>query len=390
MAEISNPRRILAVSLAGSAEHLSQVIKDLTGSFPEPVVIPSPPPPQSTSSASDLKSPAEPLPPPPATTTLAGTTHLLPLKTAYYSASVPIWLDLISSPEEWSSSFLSDEAKEVLEVLGGVLVIFPLGSSSSQSSSSTSAAEAKELVAHVGRVVREGLGGTDWEGVGLAVGVSSATLTQSLSSSSSGKLGEDLDAVLDEWEDYCWDSGLEFVHHRVVVSSGGTGKKETEEPANDSNNRNEFGEKMGIARVLEALQANEWSFAGGDDDFDEGEEAEDEDFGSFQKGKGAQRKAGVEGEDDDDDAELDPENLNFGFDREDFVGLRKAIWKGGGDGRDDGDEEEDNGDGDEDEVKKLERMMHKLQAVRDMTAGMPEEQRKRMAKRAVDEVMKEL
>lgn len=34
--------------------------------------------------------------------------------------------------------------------------------------------------------------------------------------------------------------------------------------------------------------------------------------------------------------------------------------------------------------------MHKLQAVRDMTSGMPEEQRKRMAKRAVDEVMKEL
>lgn len=45
--------------------------------------------------------------------------------------------------------------------------------------------------------------------------------------------------------------------------------------------------------------------------------------------------------------------------------------------------------GDED-VQKLERMMLKLQAVRDATAGLPEEQRKRMAKRAVGEVMKEM
>lgn len=340
---------------------------------------------------------------------------------------------MISSPEEWSASFLSDEAKEVLEVLGGVLVIFPLQSTSSSSSSttlssslssspSTIASEAKELVAHVGRVIRQGLGGTDWEGVGLAVGVScgpgpGSSTIQPLSSSSSCPSvpeqlagGDDLDAILDEWEDYCWDSGLEFVHHRVVGSlttnkAAGSGAAATKkEQASDNNTqenekRNEFGEKMGIARVLEALQANEWSFAGDEDDdnleeIEEGE-GEDEDFGGFQKGKIAAKKKDASGGDkddgdDDDDGELDPENLDFGFDREDFVGLRKAIWRGGGHGDEDDDEEDRDGNGDEDEVKKLERMMHKLQAVRDMTAGMPEEQRKRMAKRAVDEVMKEL
>ena len=87
-----------------------------------------------------------------------------------------------------------------------------------------------------------------------------------------------------------------------------------------------------------------------------------------------------------EDGELDPESLEFGFDREDLAGLRKAIWKGGSDS----DEEEDDEELGDDDVQKLERMMHKLQAVRDMTSGMPEEQRKRMAKRAVDEVMKEL
>ena len=45
---------------------------------------------------------------------------------------------------------------------------------------------------------------------------------------------------------------------------------------------------------------------------------------------------------------------------------------------------------DEDEVQKLEGMMRKLQGVRDMSAGLPEDQRKRMAAKAVSEVMKEL
>lgn len=53
--------------------------------------------------------------------------------------------------------------------------------------------------------------------------------------------------------------------------------------------------------------------------------------------------------------------------------------------------EEGEGDqlGDED-IKKVEQMMRKLQAVRDMSAGLPEEQRKRVAARAVGEVMRDL
>jgi hypothetical protein len=41
-------------------------------------------------------------------------------------------------------------------------------------------------------------------------------------------------------------------------------------------------------------------------------------------------------------------------------------------------------------VRKLEGMMSRLRAVREMGEGMPEEERRRMAKRAVGEVMKEL
>jgi hypothetical protein len=132
---------------------------------------------------------------------------------------------------------------------------------------------------------------------------------------------------------------------------------------------------MGVARVREALEANDWSggeMEGGDEEGDE------------EEGDGG----GVKDADDD---EFDPRSLDFGFDREDFAGLRKAIWAGiaEDDGEGSKDQAEEKEVGDED-VQKLERMMMKLQAVKDASAGLPEEQRKRMAARAVGEVMKEL
>lgn len=157
-----------------------------------------------------------------------------------------------------------------------------------------------------------------------------------------------------------------------------------------------FSEKMGIPRVLEALESNDWdSLATADEDDD----------------LAALGDATVRGADDDDGAELDPENLDFGFDREDFEGLKKAIWEARVEREgDDGDSQaigakpsdldqasaqakatDDGGDelGDED-IQKVEQMMRKLQAVKDMSAGLPEDQRKRMAAKAVGEVMKEL
>lgn len=108
----------------------------------------------------------------------------------------------------------------------------------------------------------------------------------------------------------------------------------------------------------------------------------------------------------DDDSELDPESLDFGYfgsDREDFEVLKKAILEARMEREGLGDEgskesnaastaaaQEDRDALDEDDVKKVEQMMRKLQAVRDASAGLPEEQRKRMAARAVGEVMRDL
>ncbi|KAI1078750.1 hypothetical protein F5B20DRAFT_571501 [Whalleya microplaca] len=326
--DVSNPRRILAVSLEDSTLHLTRVIKDLTGNQP------------------DQNSPS-----------LAGSSHILPIRTAYYTAEIPIWLDLISLPSEWAGSFLSAEAKEVLEVLGGVMVVFSLP----VKSDSDEGKAARELIQNVGKVVKDGLGGWSWDGVGLCLGV--------------GEIDD-----VDEWEDCCAEWGLEFVQVKSKAFQ----------------DRNEFGEKTGIPRALEALESNDWAQVSADDLGSE--------FGDFETELNLDKdnhnpNTGKEGKEGPD---LDPESLDFGFDREDFAGLRRAIWKAGQDDEEDltNGESSMRTDGkveskedehlDDDEIQKLERMMVKLQAVRDTSAGLPDDQRKRAAAKAVAEVMREI
>ncbi|SPO07597.1 uncharacterized protein DNG_10292 [Cephalotrichum gorgonifer] len=80
---------------------------------------------------------------------LRGSPHP-PLSTRYYTSSLPVWLDLIEDPEDWPSTFLSPEAKEVLDVLGRLIVVFEM-----PTAGSPDAVEA--LIREVGRVVMDGL-----------------------------------------------------------------------------------------------------------------------------------------------------------------------------------------------------------------------------------------
>jgi hypothetical protein len=96
--------------------------------------------------------------------------------------------------------------------------------------------------------------------------------------------------------------------------------------------------------------------------------------------------------------------MGFGFDKTDFEGLRRAIWEASQDVEEpeESKKAETKADAseaaaaggleelDEDEIAKIEKMMRKLQAVREAGEGMGEEQRKRMAARAVEEVMRDL
>ncbi|RWA03677.1 hypothetical protein EKO27_g11431 [Xylaria grammica] len=317
--DITNPRRILAVSSADSVQHLARVLKDLTGTIPEQT-----------------------------STSLAGTSHNLSLQTTYYKAEVPIWLDLISSPSEWSASFLSVEAKEVLEVLGGVMVVFalPVNAHSDEGNA------AQDLIKQVGKVVKDGLGGWEWDGVGLCLGV--------------GEIDD-----VDLWEDCCAESGLEFVQVR----------------SQSTPSRNEFGEKTGIPRALEALEAHDWANASADDLGSDFEDIEAE-------LEGRKKRQGADGE-DSEAADLDPESLDFGrTGRNSRTGGEKpaaaaAAAAAAADGAKQAEDETEESL-DEDGVQKIERLMAKLQTVRETNAGLPEDQRKRAAAKAVAEVMREI
>ena len=123
--------------------------------------------------------------------TIAGTTHNFPIKTAYYTATIPIWLDEITSPQKWSSDFLAPEAKEVLTVLGAFIVCFrkPITYDDLKL--------IKELLQNVAEVVREGCG-YSWDGVCLAVAMPQSTTPY-------------LEMGSQEWEDLCQDHGFEFI-----------------------------------------------------------------------------------------------------------------------------------------------------------------------------------
>jgi hypothetical protein len=133
---------------------------------------------------------------------------------------------------------------------------------------------------------------------------------------------------------------------------------------------------MGIPRVKEALEANDWAQV---------DASGLSDFGDFE--------SGVDDVDKGDGKDLDPESLDFGFDRADFEGLRKAIWSSGQDEQAADEVTAKPADGKElndEDVAQVERMMGKLQAARDAGEGLPPEQRRRLAARAVEEVMKDL
>jgi len=71
------------------------------------------------------------------------------------------------------------------------MVVFPLPTSAQ----SDEGKAAQDLIKHVGRVVKDGLGGWGWDGVGLCLGV--------------GEIDD-----VDVWEDCCAEWGLEFVQVR--------------------------------------------------------------------------------------------------------------------------------------------------------------------------------
>ncbi|KAJ5216282.1 Alpha/gamma-adaptin-binding protein p34 [Penicillium cinerascens] len=382
---IANPRRLLI--LAPTSQSLTTIpplLHSLTG-------VPIVDPPQKETPDVQIPQSSTPLPPGTTapTTTFAGyTTHSpLRLSTKYYTAEVPLWVDEIplstenteTTSTQWRTEFLSAEAEIVREAVGALIVCVKAPEPSSQPGDNTNPVEredvraVRELMGDVGVVkscIDEERGGMgDVPGVLILVGgKKSAPGTSTFKA----KDEDGLDLVGDEelgedaaplsagwWEDQMFDMGLlgwEVIEWDPTEQSG----KVT---------RNKFGEYEGMPRIKEVLETHDWAASG--DTLDADDLGSDDDFDDFVSGDKSTHSRGF------------GEEVNE-LEREMF-GLRMAIERGG-DGHEDS-EEDENG---EDKVESIEALMMRMQSIRDMSADMPEAQRKRLAAKAVQDIMKDL
>ncbi|KAF8430320.1 hypothetical protein EV426DRAFT_13762 [Tirmania nivea] len=384
---ITNPRRILLVGAPNSGK--LTFLKELTGSLP----------PTTQSQLSH-----------------AGLSHTLSLKTNYYEVDVPVWVDewieegpaagqpistrtsitestlsatgtittataatttttttalttseTISGPAPWAQNYHTVESKPVLSVIGGFILCFrkpPPGTFTSPASIPPTPVDA---IRAVGGIIRAC--GSSWDGVALAVGMPSDGVIVG-SPTGIGEIGgvgvwggsvsgEEEEDLL---SDLCQQSGFEYVDY-------------------EKKGRNDYGERQGLERVREALEANDWDNSGNDGDLDF---YDDEDEGAAD---GDER--GVLG------------SVAGEFEQEMF-GLRQAIERGVssgggldglfGDLDEDGDPEDGEEGNEEDErkqVEDMERVMMRMAMLRDL-GGEDEEQIKRERRKLAQELLREI
>ena len=289
----------------------------------------------------------------------------LHLKTKYYETDVSIWCDELSPPalsqasergsealtkngdtlEQWKEQMLSGPASEVRAVVGGIILLLP--SSPKSRGSEDAIMQYVEAVNSLREVIEDESGGRD---------VAAAIVIQSVASKateSQGELGQYLEAL----EDMCQEAnifGWDFIAY-----NGTSGV-----PQDD---KSEFGEKTGLPRLIEVLEAVDWSVGPQLSQSDLGNEWEEARSPTIIGDPGFSPL----------DAELQQE----------MMGLKMSML------------EDDSGksapktieDSDEEmSVKQMSALMERVVAIKEASADMPDVEREKFAKREVDKIMTEL
>ncbi|QKX64205.1 uncharacterized protein TRUGW13939_11378 [Talaromyces rugulosus] len=339
-------------------------------------------------------------------TSFAGyTTHApLRIETRYYTADVPIWVDEIVSPPsvettettekeeeeeeeekgQWKTEFLSDEAQVVRDAIGALLVcarnpVAPSKAIPAEAYNNHSPETEKnennkhaQIIKNTVRIINEVKQKTEEErdgGMGEVPGLLVLLNDNSNTTGKPARETQDDNGYQPEqvelfsaawWEDTLYE--MDIIGFEVILWDPAS-------PETNPTARNEFGELQGLPRIKEVLSALEWGSPSAD-------------------------------EDDDNDADTEKFLADMGDDglgvevgqlEREMMGLRFAINNNGNDNDYDDDDNNDNDGGDSElQVDDLEALMMRMRSIKDMSADLPEAQRKAFAAKAVRDIMREL
>ena len=271
----------------------------------------------------------------------------------------------IATLSEWKDQMLSAAAAEVRAVIGGIVLILPVASFSSPAIHD-SFISLIETVHVLREAIEEESYGRD---IASIVVFQSTLTTVSL---------KELDGVKEKAEEVCLSErgilGWDF-----VAWDGGLRGEEGEEDVR--NERNEYGEKTGIPRVVEVLEGIDWSRSpnleeGDDAEFELGELDADEELASSASILRSGRFSGLDYELQREMMELKLSMLEAGEEEEDSApGTQRKRT---------GEEDEDF------QVDQLPGLMERVVAIREAGSEMPKAERERFARREIEKIMREM
>ena len=337
-------------------------------------------------------------------TSFAGYTSHPPLqlRTKYYNADTSIWCDELpsksnvpdmgpaalshgcagpaeesqsvestSSPptlEEWEDQMLSPEAREVRAVIGAMILLLPI--SSTQLSSILPLPGSHTTLIQTAHALREAI-----EDENYGRDIASLVVLQPTSPNAQ-KDDAKLNAMMERFEEVILSErallGWDFVAWDAQIPERREGDGE------DGDDRNEFGEKTGIKRVIEVLEGVDWSASpnlGEDEDGDDHFNTEDLDV----EGKDGMPNILGTGSFSGLDYELQREMME----------LKMSMQ--GEDGDDSEEEREPHERKDEDsQVEQLPGLIDRVVAIREVGSEMPKAEREKFARREIGRIMKEM
>lgn len=338
---------------------------------------------------------------------------------------------------EWKTQILSSEAAEVRAVIGGIVLLLPVSSSSSPSSSTTTPQESHLSLISTIHALRETIEDESYgRDIASLVVLQSTTGGSTVTKAKLNELREKLeDACLSDhgilgWDFVVWDGDVpesepthegqnpERTEHTTTMN---TTIHDDDDDDDDNHNdlnlneRNQFGEKTGLGRIIEVLEAIDWSaspdFNDGDDD-DAGDSNLDLDFDDFDTGAlddgtsssrhlnfGARPRGGLDfelqremmelklsmldGDEEDPDPDQHPDQ-----DREDEADLAHATSSSST--HDGAAAESTKQSSEEAQIAQFPALFERVVAIREAGADMSTAERERFARREVARILREM